>query len=28
MLGVPFVFNIFFGHYLQSKELKKLFLLT
>ncbi|HKJ67817.1 MAG TPA: MFS transporter [bacterium] len=28
MLGVPFIFNIFFGHYLQSRELKKPYLLT
>jgi len=28
MLGVPFVFNIFFGHYLQSREFKKPFLLA
>ncbi len=28
MLGVPFVFNIFFGHYLQSRVFKKPFLLT
>lgn len=28
MLGVPFAFNIFFGHYLQSRPFKKPFLLT
>lgn len=28
MLGVPFIFNIFFGHYLHSREFKKPYLLT
>ncbi len=28
MLGVPFVFNIFFGHFLQTRKLKKPFLLA
>ncbi len=28
MLGVPFIFNIFFGHYLQSRTFKKPYLLT
>lgn len=28
MLGVPFVFNIFFGHFFQSRKFKKSYLLT